>query len=43
MNGADLVSCAGWNAGGVLDLHGLGIDTLPAGALDAIATQPGTL
>ena len=40
MNGTQLVSCDGWNATGVLDLHGLGIGHLPVAALADIATQP---
>ena len=40
MRSTQLVSCDGWNAGGILDLHGLGIDHLPVAAFDGIAAQP---
>ena len=40
MNSTQLVSCDGWNVGGVLDLHGLGIDHLPIAVLAGITTQP---
>ena len=40
MNGAQLVSCEGWSAGGVLDLQGLGIDHLSRSMLVGLATQP---
>ena len=43
MNGTQLATCDGWNAGGVLDLHGLGIDHLPVAVLAGIATQPSAM
>lgn len=40
MKGALFLSCDGWSAGSVLDLHGIGLEHLSAATLGDIATQP---